>query len=145
MKKTILLFVFALSFSFSSVSAQARKELNFGLLGINYEIPVHKDITIAPGIGTNFDLDWLNLGVKANYYFDNVFEISDPAWDVYGGLNAGYSVYMGDNDHDNESDLNLGLQVGGRWFWNDKWGLYVEIAGGNVSGLSPAIGLTVKL
>lgn len=52
---------------------------------------------------------------------------------------------MGDNDHDNESDLNLGLQVGGRWFWNDKWGLYVEIAGGNVSGLSPAIGLTVKL
>lgn len=68
-----------MSFSFARLSVQTRKELNFGLLGINYEIPVHKDITIAPGVGTNFDLDWLNLGVKANYYFDNVFEISDPA------------------------------------------------------------------
>lgn len=144
MKKITLLFVFALSFSFASVFGQARKELNFGLIGVNYEIPVHKDITIAPGIGTDFDLDWFNIGVKGNYYFDHVFGISDPAWDVYAGLNAGYSIYMGDGI-DDDSDINLGLQVGGRWFWNDKWGLYVEIAGGNISGLSPAIGLTVKL
>lgn len=146
MRKIVLL-GFAL-FCFTNVFGQARKELNFGLVGINYEIPVHKDITIAPGIGTNLDLDWLNVGVKGNYYFDNVFGITDDAWDVYGGANVGYSIDMRD-DHDNngndESDLNLGLQVGGRWFWNDKWGVYVEIAGGNVSGFSPGIGLTVKL
>lgn len=144
MKKITLFFVFALSLSFASVFGQARKELNFGLIGINYEIPVHRDITIAPGIGTDFDIDWLNIGVKGNYYFDNLFGLSDPDWDVYGGLNAGYSVYMGDNK-DDDSDINLGLQVGGRWFWNDKWGVYVEIAGGNVSGMSPAIGVTMKL
>ena len=144
MKKITLLFVFALSFSFASVFAQARKELNFGLVGINYEIPISKDITIAPGVGTNFDFDWLNLGVKGNYYFDNLFGISDAAWDVYGGANVGYSIYMGDNDHDS-SDVDFGLQAGARWFWNDKWGVYVEIAGGSVSGLSPGIGLTVKL
>jgi len=144
MKKTTLLFVFVLSLNFVSVFGQARKELNFGLIGINYEIPVHRDITLAPGIGTNFDLDWVNIGVKGNYYFDHVFGISDPAWDVYAGANLGYSIYTGDNDHD-DSDIDFGLQVGGRWFWNDKWGLYVEIAGGSVSGLSPAIGLTVKL
>ena len=133
---------------FANVFGQARKELNFGLVGINYEIPVHRDITIAPGVGTSLDLDWLNVGVKANYYFDNVFEISDPAWDVYGGLNAGYTFDMRD-DHDNngndESDINIGLQVGGRWFWNEKWGVYVELSGGNVSGFSPGIGLTMKL
>ncbi len=145
MKKLSLLFVFALFLSFANGFGQARQELNFGLIGINYEIPVHKDITIAPGVGTNFDLDWINIGVKANYYFDNVFGISDDAWDLYGGLNAGYSIYNGDNDFDNSSDLNLGLQVGGRWFWNDKWGVYVEIAGGNVSGMSPGIGITMKL
>lgn len=145
MKKLSLLFVFALFLSFANGFGQARQELNFGLIGINYEIPVHKDITIAPGVGTNFDLDWINIGVKANYYFDNIFGISDDAWDVYGGLNAGYSIYNGDNDKDNSSDLNLGLQVGGRWFWNDKWGVYVEIAGGNVSGMSPGIGITMKL
>ncbi|WP_304201180.1 hypothetical protein [Flavobacterium alvei] len=145
MKKVSLLFIFAMFLTFANSFGQARKELNFGLVGINYEIPVHKDITIAPGVGTNFDLDWINLGVKGNYYFDNAFGISDSAWDVYGGLNVGYSIYNGDNDLDNSSDLNLGLQVGGRYFWNDKWGLYLEIAGGNVSGMSPAIGLTVKL
>ena len=150
MKKTSLLFVFALSFSFASVFAQARKELNFGLVGINYEIPIHKDITIAPGAGTNFDLDWLNVGVKANYYFDNLFGISDDAWDVYGGANLGYAFWMGDHDNgsgndDHDDDIDFGLQAGARWFWNDKWGVYVEVAGGSVSGLSPGIGLTVKL
>lgn len=145
MKKITLLFVFALCLNFASSYGQARQELNFGLIGINYEIPVHKDITIAPGIGTNFDLDWINIGVKGNYYFDNVFGISDDAWDVYGGVNAGYSIYNGDDDFDNDSDINLGLQIGGRWFWNDKWGVYVELAGGNVSGMSPGIGITMKL
>lgn len=149
MKKLSVIFVLGLFLSMTNVFGQARHELNFGLIGANYEIPVHKDITIAPGIGTNLDLDWLNIGVKGNYYFDNVFGLSDPAWDVYGGLNLGYSVFMGENDpNDNdkdESDINLGLQIGGRWFWNDKWGVYLEIAGGNISGLSPMIGVTVKM
>ncbi|HSD14033.1 MAG TPA: hypothetical protein VLB74_05245 [Flavobacterium sp.] len=144
MKKLIRLLVFALFFSYANVFGQARNELNFGLVGANYEIPVHKDITIAPGIGTNFDLDWLNIGVKGNYYFDHIFGLSDPAWDVYGGANLGYAVPIGDNDH-NDGDIDLGLQAGGRWFWNDKWGVYLELAGGNTSGFSPFIGLTVKL
>jgi hypothetical protein len=148
MRKITMLFVFALSFSFTSVSAQARKELNFGLVGINYEIPIHKDITIAPGAATNLDLDWLNIGIKANYYFDNVFGISNTAWDVYGGANAGYAFWIGD-DHDNgkgnDDDFDIGGQVGVRWFWNDKWGVYVEAAGGSTSGFSPGIGLTMKL
>ncbi|MFB3390336.1 hypothetical protein [Flavobacterium sp. LAR06] len=57
--------VFAI-FCLTNVFGQARKELNFGLVGINYEIPVHRDITIAPRVGTNLDLDWLNVGVKGN-------------------------------------------------------------------------------
>lgn len=145
--RKITLSVFAI-LCFTSVFGQARHELNFGLVGINYEIPVHKDITIAPGVGTSLDLDWLNVGVKANYYFDNLFGISDDAWDVYAGPNAGYTFDMrddNDNNGNDESDINFGLQVGGRWFWNDKWGLYVELAGGNVSGFSPGIGLTMKL
>ena len=150
MRKTTLLFVFVLSFSFASVFAQARKELNFGYIGINYEIPIHKDITIAPGAATNIDIDWLNVGVKANYYFDNLFGITNAAWDVYGGANAGYAFWIGDdNDHDNgkgnDDDFDIGGQFGVRWFWNDKWGVYVEAAGGSTSGFSPGIGLTMKL
>ncbi|WP_159024149.1 hypothetical protein [Formosa sp. L2A11] len=143
MKKITLLFTLALMFSVANVFGQAREELNFGLVGVNYEIPVHEDITIAPGIGTDFDLDWITVGVKANYYFDNIFGITDDAWDVYGGANAGYAIYAGDNDLD-DSSFDIGLQVGGRWFWNDKWGVYAEFSGG-VNTVMPAIGVTMKL
>jgi len=143
MKKIILLFVFALICSASSVFGQARKELNFGLIGVNYEIPVSTDITIAPSAGTNFDLDWLTLGIRANYYFDNLFELNNDAWDVYGGAGAGYSIYNGNGNK--SSDLDIGLHVGGRWFWNDKWGVYLEFGGGNTQGASGGLGVTVKL
>ncbi|MCX7548320.1 hypothetical protein OS188_10195 [Xanthomarina sp. F1114] len=144
MKKITFLFTMALMISVASVFGQARKELNFGLVGVNYEIPVHKDVTIAPGVGTNFDFDWVTLGVKANYYFDNLFGITNAAWDVYGGANAGYAIYTGDHDWDHDSGIDIGLQVGGRWFWNDKWGLYAEFSGG-INTVMPAIGVTMKL
>ena len=120
MKKSTILFLFLCTFFVVNVFGQARQELNFGLIGANYEIPVQKNITIAPGASTNFDLNWLTLSVRGNYYFDNLFEITNESWDVYGGLAAGYSFYNGDGN--NDSDFDLGLHVGGRWFWNEKWG-----------------------
>tara|TARA_R110000772_G_scaffold218147_4_gene328736 strand:- start:325 stop:477 length:153 start_codon:yes stop_codon:yes gene_type:complete len=50
---------------------------------------VHTDITIAPGASTNFDINWLTLHVKANDYFDNLFDFTAEAWDVYGVVGAG--------------------------------------------------------
>ncbi len=143
MKKITLLFVFALICSASSVFGQARKELNFGIIGANYEIPVSSDITIAPFAGTNLDLDWITLGVRANYYFDNLFDITAEAWDVYGGVGAGYSIYNGNGN--NSSDLDFGGHIGGRWFWNDKWGVFLEIGGGSTQGATGGLGLTMKL
>jgi len=143
MKKTTLFCALFFTLLTVNVFGQARSELNFGLVGINYEIPVHEDITIAPGASTNFDLDWITLHVKANYYFDNLFEISDDSWDVYGGIGAGYAIYNGDENKD--GDLDLGLHVGGRWFWNDKWGVYLELGGGSTTGAMGGLGLTVKL
>jgi hypothetical protein len=93
MKKTTLVMALMLTFFVTYVFSQARSELNFGLIGANYEIPIHEDITIAPGASTNFDLDWLTLHVKANYYFDNLFGLTDEAWDVYGGVGGGYAIY----------------------------------------------------
>ena len=143
MKKQLILLLLLLLITFSNSFSQARKELNFGIIGANYEIPVHKDISIAPGASTNFDLDWITLYVRGNYYFDNLFEITNESWDVYGGLGLGYAMYNGDADKDN--DLDLGLHIGGRWFWNEKWGIYLELGGGNSQGASGGLGLTVKL
>ena len=117
--------------------------MNFGLVGVNYEIPVHSDITIAPGASTSLDFDWITLNVKANYYFDNIFGISDEAWDVYGGAGAGYAIYSGNGSKD--SGFDIGLHVGGRWFWNDKWGVYLEIGGASTQGATGGLGVTMKL
>ena len=104
---------------------------------------MHKDISIAPGASTNFDLTWFTLHVKANYYFDNLFELTNESWDVYGGAGAGYAIY---NGNDNKDDgIDIGLHVGGRWFWNDRWGIYLELGGASTQGASGGLGLTVKL
>jgi hypothetical protein len=51
----------------------------------------------------------------------------------------------------NSGELNVGLQAGGRWFWSDKWGLYLELGGGSVGGMGNieniggGLGVTMKL
>ncbi len=125
----------------SAQDSQTVKQLNFGFVGASFEIPVHKDISIAPYAGTDLNLDWLALGAKGNYYFDNLFELPS-AWDVYAGLNAGFAIGLGSNGN---SDINFGLHVGGRWFWNDKWGINVELGGGSVTDVTGGLGVTMKL
>lgn len=141
MKKVFAIIVFSAVFTLTAENsyAQAASQLNFGFVGISYEIPVATDISIAPAAGTNFDFTYLSLGVKANYYFDNLIGMTEP-WDFYAGLNAGYALGI-DN---NANDFGFGAQVGGRWFWNDKWGIFLEAGGGNV-GATGGLGLTLKL
>ena len=127
--------------AFSTISfAQARTQLNFGIIGISYEIPVAAAITLAPAAGSNLELDYLTAGVKANYYLNNIIGLPS-AWDVYAGANAGYAFGLDKK----ENDFDFGLQVGGRWFWGPKWGVYLEAGGGNVTKGSAGLGLTMKL
>lgn len=141
MKKITLLLILVVGlFTIDSAYSQAVKQLNFGFVGISYDIPVAADIAIAPFAGTNFNFDYLVLGAKGNYYFDKIMSLTDP-WDVYAGANLGYGIGMG---NDKDGDLALGLQVGGRWFWNEKWGLYLELGGGNLGGTG-GLGFTMRL
>ncbi len=61
--------------------------------------------------------------------------------DVYAGANLGYALGLDNNGN----DLDFGLQVGGRYFWSPKWGVYIEAGGGKVSSGTAGIGLTMKL
>lgn len=142
MKKlvTIIAITGVMLFSGNSVFAQATRQLNFGLIGANFEIPISSVITIAPAAGTDLNLNHLVLGVKANYYFDDIFGLPSE-WDVYGGANAGYGFGL-DN---NPNDFEIGLQIGGRWFWNDKWGVYLEAGGGKLNGAGGGLGLTMTM
>lgn len=140
MKKNTLLLALVIFIGTSNLFGQAAQQLNFGLVGLSYDIPVATDIAVSPFAGTNFDLNYLVIGVKGSYYFDNLLAL--PAeWDFYGGANAGYALGI-ENNVDN--DFDIGLQIGGRWFWNDKWGLYLEFGGGKV-GTTGGLGITMKM
>jgi len=142
MKKITLLLLLFVGISSTSFG-QAQSQLSIGLIGVSYEIPVASAVSIAPTAFTDFDLNWLTLGVKANYYFDELFGLP-AAWDVYGGANAGFGMWIGGGTAETNS-LNIGLQVGGRWFWSEKWGIYLEFGGGSVGGVGGGLGVTMKM
>ena len=138
MKKVLLVVImfFAVQFGYG----QAAKQLNFGIIGVSYDIPVATNFAITPFAGSNLNLSWLTFGVKGNYYFDNMLGMPE-SMDLYAGANAGYALGLGAGKGTN---FFIGLQVGFRWFWNEKWGLYVEAGAGNIGGTG-GLGLTMKL
>lgn len=148
MKKTFLILSFL--FTTTLIFSQANKGLNFGVglsnwglpVYVNYEFPVHADISLAPQI--QFDLsnmDYFVLGIKGDYYFDRVLGIPEN-FDFYAGLHLGFLSYWG-NEVNRNSGIDLNMEIGGRWFWNDKWGLNLEFAGG--TGINTKLGLCMKM
>ncbi len=127
--------------SSSSVFGQAQKYLNIGGLGTglyaSIEFPVSNAITIAPQFTTDYNFGKFVISGKGNYYFDDIFGVSS-AWDVYAGANVGWRI-----DKDNDSGASWGIQIGGRWFWSEKWGINGEFGGG--SGVLGGVGVTMKM
>lgn len=124
--------------------AKGEKQVNFGLGFSNYGLPVyasvdfavHKDVTLTPQVNVKFD-DNVRFGLlfKADYHWNYLMGIPSN-WDFYTGGRAGL-------DFEDAFFLDLGIQIGGRWYWSDRWGLNLELAGG--TGFGSTLGLSVKL
>ncbi len=118
-------------------------QLNMGL-GFNsdglpiyagIDFAVHRNVTLGPQINIVFDDDAsMSVLARGDYHFNELLEIPGE-WDVYAGANAGINVNDG-------STLQLGIQVGGRWYWSNKWGLNLEFGGGNNFGTT--LGVSMK-
>ncbi len=129
---------------FRAPLSKGQKQLNMGLGFDSYGLPiygsvdfaVHDEVTIGPQVNIVFydNITAFSIGFRGDYHFNRLFEIT-PDWDVYGGANIG----VGFNGHD---DLDLGLQIGGRYYWSRKWGLNLEFAGGNT--FSTKLGVSMK-
>lgn len=150
MKKT-LLFLIALVFAAGTYAqngtaplAKGDKQLNFGLgfsgnglpVFVSFDFAVHRNVTITPEVRVVFD-DNVGFGalVKADYHWNYLMGIPSN-WDFYAGGRLGF--ISGD-----DFDLDLGIQVGGRWYWSEKWGLNLELAGG--TGFGTQMGVSMKL
>lgn len=121
------------------------KQLNFGLGFTSYGLPtylgidfaIHRDWTLGPVVRIIFDEDRSNFGAlgRVDYHWNRLLNIPSN-WDFYLGANVGVIS-------SNDVDLDLGLQIGGRYYWNNRWGINLEFGGG--TGYGSSLGLSVKL
>lgn len=120
-------------------------QINFGLGFSNWGLPVygsldiavHDDVTIGPEISVIFDSNVVYFGAVArgDYHFNRIIGIP-PEWDFYAGGSLGFRA-----GHD--FNALFGVQVGGRWYWDERWALNVELGGGSFFG--GHIGVSFKL
>ena len=145
MKKVLLSLIVVCAFGLQDANAQAQKYMNFGGLGtglyFGMEFPVAAPITLGFHASTNYNFDNLYVAGKGNYYFDELFPLPSE-WDFYAGLNLGWRIDGNDNKNGNDG-FSFGGQVGGRWFWSDRWGINGEFGWGN--GALGGVGVTMTM
>lgn len=155
MKKFTLLFAFLAVGLFASAQGAAPlskggRQMNFGVgfneggvpLFFGMDWAVHNDITVGGMAAFNLDgFDYMNLAARGDYHFNRIMGIPSN-WDFYAGANLGFRIGFG--DYNGNSGLDLGAQIGGRWFWSDKWGIMLE-GGGGILGGGGRAGLTMKM
>lgn len=166
-----LIFAFTLlSFNLSAQSPinKGNQQLSAGLGFSSWGIPVFAtyEYCVAPNftIGGDFSYrnykerwnryDWnhhiIGLVAVGNYHFTDLLEIPTNI-DLYAGANLGfviYDTYDGPNDieynGDYSSGLGLGIQVGGRYYFNDNIGIMLQFGGGNTAA-NGRIGASFRL
>lgn len=124
--------------------AKGAKQINFGLgfsgsglpAYVGMDFPIHGDWTVGPVLKIVFDED-SKVGAlgRVDYHWNRLLDIPSD-WDFYLGANLGF---LSGNDF----DMEFGLQLGGRWYWNNKWALNLEFGGG--TGYGSSLGVSRKL
>lgn len=158
----VLFLVLAASFSIRAQAPLGKGgiQLNAGTGFSGFGVPiyvgadfgVHDDITIGPKIshrsygysvnGNDLDQTLTYIGFNGNYHFNRVFGLPDE-WNVYAGATLGYFIWSSsDLNGAKSSGLAFGAQVGGRYFFTEKFGINLELGGGSASEAS--FGITYR-
>ena len=135
--------------------AKGDKQLNLGLghsswgfipVYAGMDFAIHDDITVGPEINLNISYGGnVTFGAigRGDYHFNRIIGIPSN-WDFYAGANLGFVV-------GSDFKMRFGFQVGGRWYWSEKWGLNYEFGGGPTFGnpiggyFGTHIGVSMKL
>jgi len=88
------------------------------------------------------------IGARGSYHFNKVFNINDNKWDVYGGLSLGYRSITWDNGYNYNngyygSGLVLGLHIGGKYYFSQKVGAFLELGAMGIT--NTRLGVAFKL
>jgi outer membrane immunogenic protein len=162
----ILFSVLASTFSLAQGTlAKGGKQFNAGLGFSDWGVPiyagldfgVHESITIGPRIsfrnysytnsGYKYKQSLTVLSFNGNYHFNKLLALPRP-WDLYAGLTLGYYFWSdvksssGVYYEGESSTTGLDLQIGGRYFFSNDFGINLEVGGGTEAG--GRFGITYK-
>ena len=128
-----------------SALPRGNKQLNLGLGFNTHGIPiyagldfaVHNNVTIGPLVKIRFDNNNTSVILvgRVDFHWNQLMGITSD-WDFYTGGNLGARFTDG-------IYLDLGLQIGGRWYFSDKVGLNLEFGGGR--GFGTLLGISIRL
>ena len=169
MKKALITLVFLVAAT--AMFAQApigigQAQINAGFGFSSWGLPVyggvdfgvHKDITVGGELSfRSYSDNWgidnysyrhtiIGLSANGNYHFNTILNIPEE-WDVYAGANLGYYIWHTNDSNykgSGSSGLGLGIQVGGRYYFNDKFGINLEFGSGN-SFSGGKVGISIRL
>lgn len=138
--------------------SKGQAQLNAGLGFSNHGIPiyvgvdygVHPDVSIGGELcfrtyhDGSYDNTGIGIAFNGNYHFNTILQIPSD-WDFYAGLNVGFTFWNWDDNYpyDHDSGFGLGAQIGGRYFFTSKFGVNLELGGGNASS-GGKFGITYK-
>ena len=162
MKKQLLAVAAMIAFGFMNAQAPLEKggtQFNAGFGTSGWGTPVYAgldygiatDITIgAEGSyrsynQTGFKSSIIGLQVNGNYHFNKILSIPSK-WGFYAGASANYYIWNTDSAYQllaEDSGFGIGFQVGGRYFFSEKFGINLEGGSGN-STTGGKLGITYK-
>ena len=168
MKKLGFLVAFFV-FGFANAQApleQGALQLNAGVGTSGWGVPLYVglDYGIAENVTIGGELSYQSynqnfdngnakssiLGIQANgnYHFNELLQMSSQ-WDLYAGASLNFfswnTTFNGSKGSYTEpSGIQLGFQLGGRYFFNDNFAVNLQLGGGSVVGGVKA-GITYKL
>jgi outer membrane immunogenic protein len=166
MKKISLLFCTIITIINANAQGSLLKgktQFNIGIGLSEWGIPVYggfdygvdKDITLGGELSIRsyrekyknifYRHSIIGISGNGNYHFNRILNIPKK-FDFYAGLNIGFYAWSSPKNYPGNynSGLGLGVQVGGRYYLNNKTGINVEFGGGNAFS-GGKIGLTFKL
>jgi outer membrane immunogenic protein len=87
----------------------------------------------------------IGIGVNGNYHFNRIMHIPSK-FDFYAGSNLTAYIWNYDNNdyHRDNDSVGFGLQVGGRYFFSNKFGINLELGAGTATS-GAKFGVTFKL
>lgn len=167
MKKLIFIASLLLitNFSFAQYAlSKGETQLNAGVgfsgwgvpVYVGFDVGVHPDISVGGELsfrsyndnwrGNRYKHSIIGISANGNYHFNSLLDIPKQ-WDFYAGLNLGFYVWSTPDDEydgDGSSGLGLGAQVGGRYYFNDRFGINLEVGGASAFS-GGKFGISLKL